>query len=130
MYKYKSDCVELNLHLFKFEKKVNSEDLERFKKDFYELIIKKTPFYFIIDLFNIFNFDVSLFMTINSFIQKNKIELKKYLLGSSIIIDSNSIVFINMVMKFIKPMAPNLITSDMKTSVKFIIDIQQKLSTL
>ena len=96
--------------------------------DFFEIIegmlLRKKPFIFLLDCRKVKNFSVlNEGIMILNWLKKNKIELRKYLKGSTIVMESKIITdILNWVFKIQPPVTPNLITRDIEEGKLFLED--------
>ena len=126
MYQYKYTNDDLNLHHFEFEGLIQEREVNEFKETFLKILNKNKLFYFIIDISKIDSFDLRFFMSIRSLIDKNKILVKSWLGGSSIIVSSRYSGILNLLMKLKKSYAPNYITSSIESAIQFLLGIHQQ----
>lgn len=126
MYQYKYTNDDLNLHHFEFEGAIQENEVNEFKETFLNILNKNKLFYFIIDISKIDSFDLKFFMSIRSLIDKNKILVKSWLGGSSIIVSARYSGILNLLMKLKKSYAPNYITSTIESAIQFLLGIHQQ----
>lgn len=126
MYKYKYTNDDLNLHHFEFEGLIQEREVNEFKETFLKILNKNKLFYFIIDISKIESFDLRFFMSIRSLIDKNKILVKSWLGGSSIIVSSRYSGILTLLMKLKKSYSPNYVTSSIESAIQFLIGIHQQ----
>jgi len=126
MYQYKYTNDDLNLHHFEFKGLIQEKEVNEFKETFLNILKKNKLFYFIIDISKIESFDLRFFMSIRSLIDQNKILVKSWLGGSSIIVSSRYSGILNLLMKLKKSYAPNYITSSIESAIQFLLGIHQQ----
>jgi len=127
MYEYKYTYEEISLHVFDFHGSINQDDVNNFKSDFLKILEKRELFYFIVNISNISCFELRYFLSVRNFIHSYTDIVKNHLGASSIIVSSRFSGILNMAMKLKKTIAPYYISSDIESSVQFLINIHQGL---
>lgn len=128
MYKFKSTNDDININLFEFSEDIKKENLVSFQNDFDSIFNKKKPFFVIFNLLNISSFDMKFFITMLTYIHKNKTLVQQYLKASSIIVNDKYRSILNIGLKMKKPITPNFITSDLNQGIQFFINISNSNS--
>lgn len=116
---YKFTNLNPNTYIFEFSNSVNNDEINEFKNDFSEILLKKEKFKFIIDFSNLVYFNSSFFYSINKLIDSNETILKEYLIASSTILSSKFKNLLTFFIRMRKQVAPNFISPNISSSINF-----------
>ena len=123
MYNLKRTNDDININLFQFSNTITKDDLINFQKDFDLIFSEKKTFFVIFNLLNISSFDMNFFITMLSYIHKNKVLVKEFMKASSIIVTSKFRPILNMALSIKKPFTPNFVTSDLNVAIEFLLKV-------
>lgn len=115
---YKND---VNIYIFKFSGYIKDNEVVLFSNDLNNLILKEVPFYIILDILYIKNFDYNFFNNFNDLF-KDKDKIKKYFKGTAIIIEKY-IGILNNILRIKRPMMDTKIFNNYDDAIEYLNNI-------